>query len=227
VIYQKPLIKVWHRGLLKKLKAYGISGNLLHWFENYLSDRNQKVVLQNCFLEVGNVKGGVPQGSVFTPLLFILYINDITEDIQSLSRLFADDASLSYSSSNINEIEQRLNSDMMKIYNWSKKLLVDFYPQKTKCMLFSTNQGNIKPQILFNNEEVEFVVNHKHLGVTFSSNCKWHCHIQNILKSPSGQLSMLRKFKIKLNRENLEKNIFYLYKAIMRVNCGMVVPFWI
>ena len=54
------------------------------------------------------------------PLLFILYINDITEDIQSLSLLFPDDTSLSYSSSNINEIEQRLNSDMMKIYNWSK-----------------------------------------------------------------------------------------------------------
>ena len=116
----KAFDKVWHRGLLKKLKAYGISGNLLHWFENYLSDRNQNVVLQNCFSEVGNVKGGVPQGSVLGPLLFILYINDITEDIQSLSRLFADDTSLSYSSSNINEIEQRLNSDMMKIYNWSK-----------------------------------------------------------------------------------------------------------
>ena len=104
--------------------------------------------------------------------------------------------SLSYSSSNINEIEQRLNSDITKIYNWSTKWLVDFNPQKTKCMLFSTNQGNIKPQILFNNEDVEFVVNHKHLGVTFSSNCKWHCHIQNILKSTSGQLSMLRKLNL-------------------------------
>ena len=62
--------------------------------------------------------------------------------------MFADDTSLSYSSSNINEIEQRLNSDMIKIYNWSTKWLVDFNPQKTKCMLFSTNQGNIKPQIL-------------------------------------------------------------------------------
>ena len=80
----------------------------------------KKLVLQNCLSEVGNIKGGVPQGSVLGPLLFILYINDITEDIQSLSRLFADDTSLSYSSSNINEIEQRLNSDMMKIYNWSK-----------------------------------------------------------------------------------------------------------
>ena len=114
-------------------------------------------------------------------MLFILYINDITEDIQSLSRLFADDTSLSYSSSNINEIEQRLNSDMMKIYNWSTKWLVNFNPQKTKCYSQQIREIlNLK--ILFNNEDVEFVVNHKHLCVTFSSNCNWHCHIQNILK---------------------------------------------
>ena len=69
------------------------------------------------------------------------------------------------------EIEQRLNSDMIKNYNLSTKWLVDFNPQKTKCMLFSTNQGHSKPQILFHNEDVEFVENQKHLGVTFSSKC--------------------------------------------------------
>ena len=88
-------------------------------------------------------------------------------------------------------------------------------------MLFSTNQGNIKPQILFNNEDVEFVVNHKHLGVTFSSNCKWHCLIQNILKSTSGQLSMLRKFKIKLNRENLEKIYFTYIRPLLEYACEL------
>jgi hypothetical protein len=70
----KAFDKVWHRGLLKKLKAYGISGNLLHWFENYLSDRNQKVVLQNCLSEVGNIKGGVPQGSVICYSYYISMI---------------------------------------------------------------------------------------------------------------------------------------------------------
>ena len=65
--------------------------------ENYLSDSNQKVVLQNCLSEVGNIKGGVSHGSLLEHLLFILYINDITDDIQSLSRLFADDISHHYS----------------------------------------------------------------------------------------------------------------------------------
>jgi hypothetical protein len=77
--------------------------------------------------------------------------------------------------------------------------------------------------ILFNNEDVEFVVNHKHLGVTFSSDCKWHCHIQNILKSTSGQLSMLRKFKIKINRENLEKIYFTYIRPLVEYACELWV----
>jgi hypothetical protein len=53
----KAFDKVWQSGLLKKIKAYGISGNLLHWFEHYLIDRNQKVVLQNCLSEPNFIKG--------------------------------------------------------------------------------------------------------------------------------------------------------------------------
>jgi hypothetical protein len=86
-------------------------------------------------------------------------------------------------SNNINDIEVIVNSDLSKIYNWSKEWLVDFNPKKTECIIFSTNQVANKPCIVFNNENVKFVENHKHLGVTFSHNCKWHCHIENILKS--------------------------------------------
>ena len=72
----------------------------------------------------------------------------------------------------------------------SKEWLVDFNPKKTECIICSTNQAANKPCIVFNNENVIFVENHKHLGITFSHNCKWHCHIENILKSTSSQLSM-------------------------------------
>jgi hypothetical protein len=75
--------------------------------------------------------------------------------------------------------------------------------------------------MLFNNEDVEFVENHKHFGVTFSSNCKWHCHIQNILKSISGKLSMLRNFKIKLNIENLEKIYFTYIRPLLEYACEL------
>jgi hypothetical protein len=105
----------------------------------------------------GEFKGGVPQESVLCPLLFLLYINDIADNTQSFSRLFADDTSLLYSSNNINEIEVIVNSDLSKIYNWSKEWLVDFNPKKTECIIFSTNQAVNKPCIVFNNENVKFL----------------------------------------------------------------------
>jgi hypothetical protein len=115
----KAFDRVWHKGLIKKIEGYGITGNLLRWLENYISNRYQRVIIRNCLSEKGNLKGGVPQGSVLDPLLFLLYINDITDNTQSFSRLFADDTSLLYSSNNINEIEVIVNLDLSKMYNWS------------------------------------------------------------------------------------------------------------
>jgi len=69
-------------------------------------------------------------------LLFLLYINDIADNTQSFSRLFAGDTSLLYSFNNINEIEFIDNSDLSKIYNLSKEWLVDFNPKKTECIIF-------------------------------------------------------------------------------------------
>ena len=76
------------------------------------------------------MKLGVPQGSVLVLLLFLLFINDIADDIQSLVRLFADDSSLMFSSTNPLEIEARLNLDLHALDNWAKQWLVDFNPQK-------------------------------------------------------------------------------------------------
>ena len=74
--------------------------HLLIWFENYLSGRRQFVFVNNELSDSGLVKAGVPQGSVLGPLLFLLYINDITYNLGNLARLFADDTSLSYSGKN-------------------------------------------------------------------------------------------------------------------------------
>ena len=79
---------------------------------------------------LGILKAGVPQGSVLGPLLFLLFINDIANDIQSLVRLFADDSSLIFSSTNPLEVEDRLNLDIQVLDNGAKQWLVDFNPQK-------------------------------------------------------------------------------------------------
>ena len=86
--------RVWHTGLLHKLYNIGIRGNLLLWFEDYLSNRTQRVVLQGVSSSWGNINAGVPQGSVLGPLLFLIYINDLPKVVESSVRLFADDTTL-------------------------------------------------------------------------------------------------------------------------------------
>ncbi len=88
----KATDKVWHEGLIFKLKQNGINGPLVNMIYSFLTDRKQRVVLNGCESDWEDVRSGVPQGSVLWPLLFLVYINDLTDNISSSMRLFADDS---------------------------------------------------------------------------------------------------------------------------------------
>ena len=90
----KAFDKVWHEGLIFKLKTYGVEGKLIMLLENYLKNRNQRVVLNGLNSSWKKILAGVPQGSVLGPLLFLIYINDLPHDISSVCKMFADDTSL-------------------------------------------------------------------------------------------------------------------------------------
>ena len=90
----KAFDKVWHEGLLYKLKSMGISGELYQLLENYLSGRLQRVVLNGQTSSWRPVLAGIPQGSILGPLLFLIYINDLPDELKSNAKLFADDTSL-------------------------------------------------------------------------------------------------------------------------------------
>ena len=90
----KAFDRVWHNGLIFKLQTYGISGKLLQWFKSYLSHRSQKVMYKDLLSTKCDISSGVPQGSVLGPLLFLIYVNDVAENMLSICRLFADDSSL-------------------------------------------------------------------------------------------------------------------------------------
>ena len=133
----KAFDRVWHRGLLYKLRRAGITGSLLSWFSHYLQDRKQRVVLPGASSNWSSVQAGVPQGSILGPLLFLLYINDIVEGIHASIRLLADDTSLYIIVDDPLDAAITLNSDLSRIHRWASQWLVTFNPPNSESLLFT------------------------------------------------------------------------------------------
>lgn len=208
----KAFDRVWHKGILFKLQQNGINGIVLNWIENYLTGRKQSVTMRSTASDIKTVTAGVPQGSVLGPLLFLIYINDITENLLSIARLFADDSSLSVTTSNVEDLEGIINHDLLMISNWSKQWLVNFNPNKTEAMIFTLRQLDNPINLMFDNTPVIFVNDHKHIGLTLSNNGKWHTHVNNIIESTSKVLGIMRHLKFKIGRKALNQ----IYVSYMR-----------
>ena len=112
-------------------------------------------------------------------------MNDISENLLSLTRLFAYDSSLFFSASNLRDIEGILNHDLIIVTQWARQWMVNFNPNKTEAMFFRYLQNQEYPILLYDNVTVKVVSQHKHLGLTFSENMKWKCHIDSILTKAS------------------------------------------
>ena len=171
----KAFDRVWHRGLLFKLKQAGISNPLLKWFESYLSDRFQRVVLEGGVSDFNKVLAGVPQGSILGPLMFLIYINDIVKDIGSCIRLFADDTSLYLIVDDPIPSANLMNTDVEKIHIWSQSWLVSFNTDKTEELLLTRKVNPaIQPPLIMNNVQIQNATSHKHLGLILNQTCTWH-----------------------------------------------------
>ena len=155
--------------LVFKLKQHGISGSLLDWLIDYLSNRSQRVVIRSCTSTSKPVHAGVPQGSVLGPLLFLIYVNDIAESLLSLTRLFADDSSLFCSPSSIIDLQGIINHDLQILTASAKQLLISFNALKTETILFTLKHFTNLLHIIIDGIPIKFVLDHKHLGLTLSN----------------------------------------------------------
>ena len=136
----KTFDKVWHAGLLYKLKSMGITGEFYNLLENYISGRFQRVVLNGQTSSCRPGLASVPQGSILGPRLFLVYSNDLLNELKSNVKLFADDTSLFTIVKDKNESANIINNDLFQIskwaYNW--KMLFNSCPNKpVKEVLFS------------------------------------------------------------------------------------------
>ena len=212
----KAFDRVWHRGLLYKLQSVGIFGLLLQWFTDYLHNRKQRVVLPGANSDWTSANAGVPQGSILGPLLFLLYINDIVENINSSIRLFADDTSLFIIVDNPTEAANQLNSDLSKIHQWATKWFVKFNPAKSESVFFSRKHyKSYHPPVLLNQKQVIEVSSHKHLGLVFSNDCSWHEHLDYIKTKAWSRINIMRKLKFKLDRRSLQTIYFSFIRPLL------------
>ena len=209
----KAFDRVWHAGLLNKLKGAGIRGRLLSWLKSYLTDRQQRVTINGAKSPWGKILAGVPQGSVLGPLLFLIFINDITHIITRCKiRLFADDTCLFVEVDEPAEAAAILNENLQKIQEWANKWLVSFSPPKTKEMLITNKAPHDHPPLMLNNEQITRVKHHKHLGVYLSDNLSWKKHAEETASKANRCLGILRPLKFILDRASLET----LYKSFIR-----------
>ena len=168
----KAYDRICPKHLLYKLRKIGVGGSLLKWFESYLSGRSQRVVYGGKTSEFLDIWGSVPQGSILSSLLFLIYLNDIENNIKSDISLFADDVALLNKFKNNNILENEINRDLETLNEWAEKWNMDFNLAKTKMVIFSNKKLKSKPKIQLKGEHIEQVSSHKHLGVFLSQDMK-------------------------------------------------------
>ena len=175
----KAFDRVWHAGVLHKLKSYGISGQIFGLISSFLSNRRLRVVLDGKSSQEYLLNTAVPQGAILGPTLFLQYINDLPDDVICDIAICANDTTLYSKCDQASDLWQQLElaseleSDLRDTVYWRKKWVVDFNTVKTQLVLFdqSNNTGAIDGKM--NESVLEEKSSFKVLGLTFSSKLDW------------------------------------------------------
>lgn len=197
---KKAFDTVDHHILFTKIKLYGITGLAYDWFVSYLSNRTQYCMVNGRLSQPLTVKTGIPQGSVLGPLLFIIYVNDLPNCLESTRcNLFADDTQISASATSIIEIEQTLNEDLKKISDWMIANKLSLNVGKTEYMIIGSRQRlsqvQYQPKISIGELEIRRVKSTKSLGLIIDETLTWSEQVDHITKKVITGLGILRRIR--------------------------------
>ena len=207
--FSKAFDSVAHLRLLVKLENVGIGGDVLKWITSFLTERKQCVSVEGTKSEWSKVISGIPQGSVLGPILFVIFINDMPEEVKyNICKLFADDCKL-YGCVNSTE-ENKVQFDLTSLENWSKKWQLPFNATKCKVMHFGHN--NPSHSYYLNDHMLEKTNNEKDLGVFIDSSLKFHVHTAAALKKANQVLGIIKKSYTTRDATTIST----LYKAMVR-----------
>ena len=224
--FSKAFDVVAHRRLLYKLGWYGIRGQTLNWINGWLTKRTQTVVVDGYSSSDATVDSGVPQGTVLGPLLFILYINDIVNNISSTIRLFADDCLL-YRLIDMERDAVALQNDLDTLTGWSYEWQMKFNPSKCSLLRLTTKRkGIINGKYSMSRVELQQVDHHPYLGVELTSKLDWGPHISNITNKARRSLNFLQRNLYKCP-ENIKQQAYTsLVRPILEYSCTAWDPYY-
>ena len=192
-----------HDILLNKFDYYGIRENLQKILTSYLTNRKQKTMVHSYLSEEAKVEVGVPQGSILGPMLFILYINDIS-NITNLAKfyLFADDTAITIKAQHRSELQTKLNWLLPLVAKWFQVNRLSLNASKTFYQIFS-RKPRTDIEVIINNTKIARKTSVKYLGILIDENLKWENHINMVSTLISRNIGIMGRTKYYLSSKHL------------------------
>ena len=197
-----------HNLLLHKIKSYGVRGNILDIVRSYLYNRKIRVRVNGVLSEPSPdnyINSGVPQGSILGPLLFLMYINDLPDDLVSKIFLYADDTSIfqPIDPGKPNKSIKIIQDDLHKIESWAKKWALNFKPSKSRDITFCTAGNPNYGPLLLDNKVIPKKTAHKHLGFYLDMHLKFDVHANELAEKIKNLLNPLKSLSSKIKSGHL------------------------
>ena len=209
--FEKAFDTVPHELIKSKLHGMGVNKNILNWIDSFLSNRKQCVIVNGAKSNNEAVRSGVPQGTVLGPILFLIHINDINENVSSETRLFADDCVCYREINDITDCEL-LQQDINRLGEWAEKNGMRFQPVKCNIMRLSRKRKNINYDYTLKGTKLEMLDSIKYLGVNITNNLHWGKHVEETCNKAFKILGLLKR-----NLSSCPQKVKMLaYKALIR-----------
>ena len=210
-----------HHRLLLKLEFYGIRNKTKDWIASFLMNRFQRVVVNGNPSEWMPVLSGAPQGTVLGPHLFLLFINDIHEDVASTTRLFADDC-LVYNTIESSGDEQQLQADLDKMVDWAQTWGMKFNPSKCKTMRITRRRKPDPTNYTMMGIGLEEMDDIQYLGIQFQRDLRWYKHTEYVTSKATRVLNFIRRNFYHCSPSTKEK----LYMSLVRPHLEYAAASW-